>query len=190
MKNRFVILYYLLLISILSISCKKDLWEDMFGCDGHDLTKKTEKVEGFKKNFTVSIPGHWKTELYYDAGHSVIMTADTTRFYTDAFTLDFTVVEGKMIPPGRLLHGLDSVMRASGFSVLRDTLFQNGGMPAALHWSRKGEADSQIHVLQYYLIIDPEKYLQTQCKIFGDKQVDERLCEALAVIKTIEINKH
>jgi hypothetical protein len=163
-------------------------FKPFFNCHT-SLDEKTERVEEFEKNFSVQIPQSWKTELYYDNQRTGIMTADTTRYYSQAYTLEFFLVKSGIDISGKLQSDLDSIMKGNGFHVLKNELTSFRGKPACLHWSQGKEKDISVHVLQHYVKINPDNYLISQCKIFGDNDVQSRLCEALSIIESLQFNQ-
>ena len=85
----------ILLIVILSSCNEKPVFISEFNC-GVESFSNLEKIEDFKKLFTVQYPDTWKTNLYYDKNQSSIFTADTTKQLKETMLLDITHISNQL----------------------------------------------------------------------------------------------
>ncbi len=160
----------------------------IFSCQSSN-NGEMEKVEEFENNFDIQIPATWRTELYFVRNRSGIMTADTTRYYSDAYTMNIALVKGGLDLSPALRERLDSILRNNGYRILRDTFFSFHQKPSYLLWAENNNDTMPVHMLQHYIRINPEKYVVGKCEFFGDKNIDSKRCTALNILETIHINE-
>ena len=83
----------LLIVIVLTTSCKKTVLDKEFSCNSTTVNGVLERNEDVKKTFSIQIPMHWKTNLFFDELQSSIYFADTTKQLTETVILDITHVQ-------------------------------------------------------------------------------------------------
>lgn len=182
--------FYLLTITavLLIFSCqdKSELSEE-FSCKNRKKLQQLEIVDDFNKNFTVKIPKHWNTKLYYDSVQSEIFSADTIKSLTESYIMDFAMVSSPLEITEKLQ---DEVLKKSGendMETIKENFHSFHGYDAYAHLGVGKNKNYIFYVFQYYIGIDKEKYMLIKTEFYSDNNFDSRFCEALSIIETIKI---
>ena len=86
--------FFLVVTSVLLLSScgnKTDLTKE-FSCKSKHQLAVLEEVHDFNKNFTIEVPKHWNTKLYYDNVQSEIFSADTIKSLSESYIMNFSWV--------------------------------------------------------------------------------------------------
>lgn len=180
-KTAFLILPFLILFSC----SKKSELSKSFNCNSVEF-KNTETVIDFNKNFRLSIPVSWKTELYYDKFTSEIFTADTTKQLSETFILDSSYNLGAVNFNSDFLAKNDSVATSKNYKIIKSetTTFQN----KECYWYLlKGTKNNfPYHQYNFTLKLSENTYFNSYVEIYGEELIDERICQAISIIDGIE----
>jgi len=173
-----------LLILITTTSCaKKTALETTFDCSNSVSFSDTKKVKDVKKNFTISVPTNWKTQLYYDEFQSDIFTADTTKQLSETYILDTSWKLGEL----KLDAEFESKLLSSTDLAVVGSKFEDIQEKPAFWYVLKGENKGfDYQVLQIYIKTSVDTYLEIKTEVYGTENVEKRLCESIQIIKSIE----
>lgn len=181
MKFKFGI-FFLFLISITSCS-KKTVLETTFDCNNSSSITNTKRIKDVKKNFKISIPTSWKTQLYYDEFQSDIFTADTTKELTKTYILDSSWKMGEL----KLNKEFEATVKEKTELEIVKSKFENIQNKPAFWYLAKGKQKGfDYQLLKIYIKTNVDSYLEISTEVYGNKDVNKRICESINLIKTIK----
>lgn len=91
-------IYSLILFVFIFLSCKeKSVLNTTFNCFNLSTNTDQKELTDIKKNFKISVPKNWKTELFYDEFQSSLFTADTAKQLSETFILDISSKSGELL---------------------------------------------------------------------------------------------
>ena len=178
-------LMLLLFILIATISChKKSSLEKEFNCINSIDLSNSKEYRDFKKNYKITIPVKWKTKLYFDEYQSDIFTADTIKQLSDSYIID---TSWKM---GELNFDEDFILKNNSqtdLDLVNSKLATFLEHPA--YWSlSKGQKENlEYHILNVYIKTSVDSYLLASAEIYGNQNIEKRLCESISIFNTIKI---
>lgn len=171
---------FLLITSIFFISCQKnDLLND-FNCKSTASFTDTKEVRDILKKFKMKFPSTWKTQLYYDEFQSEIYSADTTKSLTDSYILDVSWHQGEL----NLNKSFDQTVKDTlaikeKLSPVKSNFIKFKGKPGYWNLAKGKNGNLSYHFLQVYVKTEVDEYFTFTTKVYGDTNVDQRLCEAI-----------
>ncbi len=170
------------------VSCKKTAIESELGCDSSPKIGKTKEVRDILKKFKVVIPENWETQLYYDEFKSQIYAADTTKQLSETYILDIAWHQGDLMLNEALAKSVKDTLNIreqmttvkSGFGTFKKK---------QSYWNlSQGKRSDRLYTfLQVYLKSEEDEYFLMTTKLFGDANVDARLCESIALFDKVKI---
>lgn len=168
----------------------------VIGCGrGNELVNslgcKTKRLEttkiktDFRKNFKIKVPKHWKTQLYYDAQTSEIYIADTTKQLSKTFILSSSYVNDKLVIDSTFVNLYIKKQKKQQLHFVRGKLFTYKNKPA--YWSIfKGTKNNRnFHQFVFFVKTSDNTYFTVNTDIYGNKDVEKRICESVSIIKEI-----
>lgn len=180
------ILTVLLVIS--ALSCQKSNIESELGCGSSPKFDETKETRDILKKFKLIVPENWSTQLYYDDFKSQIYAADTVKQLTETYILDVAWHQGEIT--------LDDVLAKS----VKDTLNIKEQMTTiksgfgkfkkkSSYWNlSQGKESGRLYTfLQLYLKTEVDEYFLLTTKLYGDANVNSRLCESIALFDKMKI---
>ena len=172
-----------LLILITMTSCaKKTALETTYNCSNSFSFSETKKVKDFKKNFAITVPTNWKTQLYYDEYQSDIFTADTTKELSKTYILDTSWKLGEL----KLDEEFKTKITNNSNLNIVNSKIENILQKPAFWYIQKGKKKGfDYQVLQIYLKTSVDTYLEIKTEVYGNKNVEKRFCESIKIIKSI-----
>lgn len=177
----------LLAITVLVVfSCvKKPYLHDTFKCAPISYENSIEKKD-FNQNFSLSIPKNWKTNLFFNEYQSSISTADTTRQLTESFILDASYSIGQVNFDSQFYKRTDSIISKNAY-LLVDSGEESFQLKPSFWYLVKGEKKGfAYHQFNLTLKLSEKNYFNVNVEIYGDSDVNERLCESLSILEKIK----
>lgn len=177
----------LLLIISLNVSCdKSDLKED-FQCEV-PAPGQTKKYKDILKHFDIHIPKEWKTILYYDEYVSNIYSADTSKSLTQTYIIDVTWHQGELYFDEDFEEMAKSNLDSLKMNIVKKEFIKFKKYPAYYFYSQGKYLEYDYHLLEIYVKTKPDEYFSFISKVYGNKNVDQRICESIALFEDISIN--
>jgi hypothetical protein len=177
--------FFILLISVFSCS-KKITLENEMDCSNFISITQSNKKTDINKNFTIEVPKKWKHHLYYDDTQSTIFMADTIKELVDTYIIDVSKKNGEL----RLNQEFeDTLNNHTDLNILKSSFENFKELPAYWKLSRGTKKKFIYHVFNLFVKISDVTYIEIKTEIYGDKNVDERLCESFKLISSLEILK-
>ena len=175
--------FLILIIPFLSCTKKLSLQEEL-SCSVSSLFADTFERKDMHKNFKIDIPKTWKHQLYYDDYQSSVIMADTIKELTETFILDAAWKNGDL----QLNDSFEkSILNANSYPIIKSNKEQFRELPCYWYISKGTKNDFTYHIFNLFIKTSEENYLEFKAEIYGEELVDERLCEAIAVINSVEI---
>jgi len=177
----------LIVFSFMMISCKNNDLLDTFDCNTSSHFTDSKKYHDVLKKFKVSIPKHWKTELYFDEYQSEIYSADTTKQLSESYIIDLAWHQGELVFDEdfeqKILENLTQIEHletvVSGYSTfVKHKIYYN--------LSVGKNTDITYHYLQIYMQYREDTYYIFNSKIYGNEFVNERVCASISLFQGIQ----
>ncbi|OIQ37828.1 MAG: hypothetical protein BM563_07725 [Bacteroidetes bacterium MedPE-SWsnd-G1] len=183
MKN---FLLLVILVSVFSTSCTKRLsLADELACKTIPSLQGTIEKKDFKNKFSIDIPKTWKHKGYYDDYQSSIFAADTIRELTKSFILDIAYKYSAINIDKEFSKEIN---KSNSLNVLKFNMEIFKEKPSYWQVSKGIKNGYVLHEFQHFIQDKTFGYIEVKAEFYGEEMVDERLCEALEIINTIELN--
>ena len=176
----------ILILIIALISCKKEsILDSTFNCDTEKISD-SKRISDFKKNFSIVIPTNYKTDLYYNSFQSEIFTADTTKQLSNSFILKVSNNSGELIYDGKFFKKIDSVSKKINQELVISQI--ENFNEHEMYWNvfKSVKKGLTYHQFNSYIKTSNNSYINSSVEIYGDININERLCEAVNLLKTID----
>jgi len=182
MKN---ILFFLVVILVFFSCSKQSELSKNFDCGKVDLGN-TSSTYDFNKNFKIAIPSNWKTDLYYDNFQSEIFTADTTKQLTSTYILDTSFNLGELNFNEAYFKKNDSILAIPNLQKIKSGLIKFQSKPAYWYVAKGKKNNFDYHQFNISVKLSENTYFNAYSEIYGTTLIDERICESIAIIETVE----
>ncbi len=175
----------LLLLAVFLNSCnKKSELETSFKCQNSNTIIKLKEIKDVKKNFKIKVPENWKTKLYFDEYQSAVFTADTTKQLSETYILDTTWKSGELI----LDESLEEKIKSNSDLTIIESKFENiNDKPSYWHHSAGKKNNFDFNTLDVYIKTSVDSYLLISTQIYGNENINQRICESIQLINTLEL---
>jgi len=162
------------------ISCQKNDLKKEFNCKSTTAFSDTKEIRDILKKFKIKFPRSWKTQLYYDEFQSEIYSADTTKSLTEAYILDISWHQGELNLNDTFDQSVkDTLAIKENLSPVRSDFIKFKERPSYWNLSKGKNGNHTYHFLQVYVKTEVDEYFTFTTKVYGDENVDSRLCEAI-----------
>lgn len=177
----------LIILSSVIISCKKNDLKSEFDCASSTIPYETKELRDVLKKFRATVPKDWKSQLYYDEYQSQLYSADTTRNLSEAYIIDISWHQGELVLDEFFDQKVkDTLAFKQQLSNIKSTLSRFKDKPCYWNLSKGKTGSHDYHFLQVYVKTEPDEYFTFTTKVYGDRNVDERLCESIAIYDKLE----
>lgn len=171
------------------IGCSKpSALEKQFHCSKRNQTNiKIKTYKDFKKNFKLSIPTNWKTNLYYDSKSSDIYAADTLKSLSKSYIIGVSYQLNNLVFNEQYFNSVNKLLEQNNLNIIvkKEEDFLN---KKAFWYVAEGIKNNRIyHELNVSIKNNNSSYLILTSEIYGDKDVNERICKSLAIFKSLKI---
>ena len=169
------------------ISCQDSIeLSTQFSCENMLQLKNLETVNDFNKNFSVKLPKYWNTKLYFDDMQSGIFSADTLKSLSESYIIDFAMIRSSIEISEKLsdrIHqkNMDNMMETS-----KESFHSFKGNKAYAHLGKGKSRGLDFYVFQYYIKMSSENYMLIKTEFYSEENFENRLCEAINLIKKID----
>jgi len=178
----------LICITLALVSCKKTGIEKELGCGSVPKMGKTKEVRDILKKFKVVVPENWETQLYYDEFKSQIYAADTTKQLSETYILDIAWHQGELKLDDALAKSVSDTLSMREQMTTVKSGFGNFKKKQTYWNLSQGKRSNRLYTfIQMYLKTEEDEYFLMTTKLFGKVDVDARLCESLALFKSVKI---
>ena len=181
------VLILLLGFTFLACSSPSEL-EEMNGC-GADLPDNLTEKTDFKKNFKLQLPSPWKTSYYYSPSTSEMFAADTTKQLTESYIVELIHQDAELELGSDLKSKIDSFNKDNNYSLVDSNELQFKNHPAAFFTLKGKKNNYDVLIFDLYVKTSEVSYFNSKIEIYGNSNIQNRLCESLAILNTIEFLK-
>jgi len=177
----------LLLLFLVASCTKKSELAVIFNCTTSESFNNLEKVTDVKELFTVQLPKHWKTNLYFDAAQTSIYSADTTKQLTETTLIDVNFLYKNVDFNSDFKEKIRLKAKLYQLNETRskELLFLEKPSYISILKGKKGDFDYQAFTL--YVKVNESNTLLIKTEVYGDSLVDNRFCKAIKLIEKIAI---
>lgn len=187
--NRISVFILIILTTFVFTSCESNVLDERFDCNGQKGYGGTKEYRDVLKRFTVAIPSTWKTQLYYDEFQSEIYSADTTKELTSSFIIDFVWHQGEVILDSIFATKVDVLLQNEKLKMIDDGYGEFKNFPAYYNYSQGEQLGFDYHYLQLFVKTNVDEYFTISSKVYGLDNINERICESIGIMNTLEIKK-
>ena len=179
------------IIVLLSVfSCKKDDLASEFDCGSNTNSYELKEYQDIFKKYKIKLPKSWKTQLYYDEFQSQIFSADTTKSLADTYILDISWHQGELNLDKNFAQRVkDTLATTEQLEVLKSNFSKFKDRPSYWTLSAGKKGKYNYKNLQVYVKTHPDEYYTFTTKVYGDVNIDERLCESISLSLSVEIKE-
>lgn len=172
-------------ITFLSCSKQTELSKS-FSCKTYKIQNATN-IYDFKKNFRIPIPNTWKTNLYYTEFQSEIFTADTIKQLSETYILDVSFNNGSLKFNDNFIKKTDSLLTISSLYKIKEKTIKFQEKPAYWYVVKGIKNGFTYHQFNLFILNSENTYITANSEIYGDNNVEDRICESISIIEKIEI---
>ena len=181
MKKNIAIAF--LFISLVSCT-QKTLLENTLNCSSAPFKLETKVFTDVKEYYKISIPKNWKTKRFYSESQSDIFTADTVKQLTETYILDTSLKIGEL----DLSKDFENkIIELSPYPIINSQFENIIDKPSFWYISKGTKNNFPYHKLEIYIKTSEAAYFQIIVEAYGNRNVNERFCNALDIIKTIKL---
>ena len=176
-------------ITLFIISCNKTALEKEFSCASESFSGEIKDVIDVKKNFTIQIPKHWKTNLFYDEIQSSIYSADTTKQLTETVLIDITHLQDEYQFDKHFKKQIrvnDSVQK---LTTKTQNSFQFKSKKAYYATSSGKKGNFSYQILNIFVKQNDTNSFHLKTEVYGDSDVNIRFCKAIQTLNSIRFNE-
>jgi hypothetical protein len=177
----------LLIVIVLTTSCKKTVLDKEFSCNSTTVNGVLERNEDVKKTFSIQIPMHWKTNLFFDELQSSIYFADTTKQLTETVILDITHVQKEYNFTTNFKKQLFKNDSVQQLKILKEKEFIFLEKPAYYRLSKGFKGKYPYQIVNIYIKQNSNSAFHVKTEVYGDSLINKRLCKAIQLIHTLEL---
>mgnify|MGYP000350817169 CR=1 FL=1 len=179
----------IIFLSLLVVSCNRSELEKEFSCNAKSFNGNLETVVDIKKKFSIQIPTHWKTNLFYDKMQSSIYSADTTKQLSETVLIDITQLQSNYLFNDQFKKKLalnDSIQNLTN-KKQNSFLFKNKEAFFTLSGGNKGNFKYQV--LNIFVKQNNFNSFHLKTEIYGDSYTNDRFCKAIQTLNSITFNE-
>ncbi|MDO9261127.1 MAG: hypothetical protein Q7U08_04220 [Flavobacteriaceae bacterium] len=177
------------IIILIFISCKnKSELAAEFDCDQNSSNSALKTLTDIHKNYSISIPNHWKISYYYDEYQSDIYAADTLKPLTSTYILNFSDKKGLLLLNDDFKKKIHDALSTDGLKIIRDKKLQKTEIFDYYVYSKGIRNQFPYYQIQLYKAVNKQSFFDVKIEIYGDQQVENRICEAIHYIELLQIH--
>ena len=158
------------------------------GC-GADLPSNTVEKTDFKKNFNIKIPKTWNTSHFYSPATSEMYVADTTKALTESYIMELVFNDGEIHLGSDLKTKIDAFNRANQYSLVDSNELLFKSHPAIFFTLRGKKNNYDVLIFDLYVKTSETTYFNSKTEVYGNANIQGRLCESLAILNTVDFVK-
>lgn len=189
MKIKFYFLFLIVILITITSCSKKNNLKHQFNCKTINFSN-IEEIIDMNKQFKLKVPKHWNTRLYFDNNQTQIYSADTTKQLSQTYILDISFNNGELILNEAFKDTIiKNLTQKEQLKNLQFQFDQFKEKPSLWLFSKGKNNNLTYHYFQLFVLNSPTNYYEITTKIYGDKLIEERLCESISFMDEIEFLK-
>ena len=170
---------------VLLVACQNNTLSDTlaFACSSKTNFQRLDSQVDTRNSFEISVPSSWKKEFFVDATISSFYCADTLKELQTTYLLDISHYNDKLPKLQQLQNKVKSaVFRKPEGKIVdeKELLFKE----KETYYLYSTHTENQIltHTLELYMANKNNSFYRITLDIYGNSQVEKRICEALSLI--------
>lgn len=181
---------FLVIIAFSLLSCQGNDLIKEFDCTASLNLGETKEMRDILKKFKISVPKSWKTQLYYDEFKSQIYSADTTKSLTETYVLDIAWHQGELnLNKFFEKKVIDTLAIKEQLTTYKSKFGKFNGKDAYWNLSEGVDSGYPYNHLELYIKSDYDEYFTITTKIYGQDNIDKRLCESIKIVDKLKFIK-
>ncbi len=178
----------ILLLTLSVLSCQKNSIKSELGCGSTPKLGETKEIRDILKKFKLIVPKNWETQLYYDDFKSQIYAADTTKQLNETYILDVAWHQGELTINDALAKSVvDTLNLKEQMTTVKSGFGEFKKKPTYWNLSQGKKSGRLYTFIQLYLKTEVDEYFLLTTKLYGDIDVNARLCESIALFDKVKI---
>jgi len=182
MKKAIILLT--LFVIILSCTNQSEI-SKKFKCESVKI-ENTKSILDFNKNFKLTIPTNWNTKLYFNKFESEIFTADTLKQLTESFILATSFNLGKLEFDANYYKKNDSILSKNKLELINEGNDNFRSQQTYWYVAKGFKNGFTFHQFNLASKISENTYFNASSEIYGDNNINERICETISILEKIE----
>jgi len=179
------LLSFLILVTILIACSNQSELSKKFKCENTNL-EDAPSASDFNKNFRLNIATSWKKDLYYNNYQSELFAADTTKQLTETFILGTSFNLGELNFDKTFYQKSDSILKASNLQKLDFGNITFQSKPAFWYVAKGSKNNFKYQTFNLSVKLSENTYFNAFSEIYGEENIEERICKSIAIIETVE----
>lgn len=185
MKNFMISIASLLLF----LNCtKQSELSEVYNCATHKI-ENPKVIIDFNKNFSLSIPNTWKSKLYFSEFESEIFVADTIKQLTESFILGTSFNNGTTNFSKYFFKKTDSILAKNNLQIINSGKQPFQSKPTYWYIAKGLKNGFTYHYFNLTSKHSESNYFTAYSEIYGDNNVEDRICKTIAILEKIEFLK-
>lgn len=178
----------ILLCALSFFSCQKSSIYNELGCKSSAKLGETKEIRDILKKFRLVVPKNWETQLYYDDFKSQIYAADTTKQLSETYILDVAWHQGELTLNDALAKNVsDTLSIKEQMTTIKSGFGKFKKKPTYWNLSQGKKSGRLYTFIQLYLKTEVDEYFLLTTKLYGDSDVNTRLCESIELFEKVQI---
>ena len=178
----------ILLLTLSLLNCQKDTIKSELGCSSGQKLGESKEIRDILKKFKLVVPKNWETQLYYDDFKSQIYAADTAKALTGTYILDVAWHQGELTLDDELAKKVtDTLSIREQMTTIKSGFSEFKKKPTYWNLSQGKKSGRLYTFIQLYLKTEVDEYFLLTTKVYGDTDVNKRLCESLELFNKVKI---
>ena len=179
-------LLQIICLTLIFSSCSKQSeLSKTFDCSNTNTEQKSAQYD-FHKNFKLQLPTSWKTELYYNNFQSEIFSADTVKELTKTYILDASHNLGNIEFNDNYFIKNDSTLKVNNLTIIKSNSSFFKEKPSFWYVANGIKKGYAYHQFNLTVVLGEQSYFNSFIEIYGEEAINERLCDAISIIESIE----
>ncbi len=179
--------YFLIILLLFIVSCNTSSeLEKIYNCK----TKKSSNLKtvvDVKKQFSIKLPKHWNTNLYFDTGQTSIYSADTTKELTKTILLDVSFIYAPVVfddafKKKTYLANYTNQLKETTAKEL--TILKKASYITIAKGTKK---NYPYQISTIFIKLNNTNFILAKTEVYGDSLVKERFCKAFKLIDKIRL---
>lgn len=186
MKHLFA---FLIALSLLYSCNQKSELALYFNCNKDYGNYNLKTLSDINKNYSITFPDHWKSSLYFDEYQSDIYIADTTKSLTSTFILNISNKKGNLILDENFKTKLSSELNLQNLQLIKIDTFQYLETKSYFVHAIGNKNNYSYNLIEIYKPSDINTFFDVKIELYGDNQINERICEAIYFTNLLQVVK-
>lgn len=158
------------------------------GCGAKAPSNVVDKTD-FKKNFKLKIPDTWKISHFYSPATSEMFVADTTKQLSESYIMEMIYQDSEILLGSDLKSKVEAFNKVNQYSMVDSNELRFKEHPATFFTIRGKKNNYDVLIFDLYVKTSETTYFNSKTEIYGNANIQKRLCESLAILNTVEFMK-